>query len=130
MNTDPIADMLTRIRNAIGVGKTTLNLPHSKIKYKIAKLLQEQGFIDSVKEEEVAGFKRIIIKINEPETNPRINSIKRISKPGRRLYAGYNELPRVKSGRGIIIVSTSKGIITDREARKLKVGGELICEVY
>ena len=130
MNTDPIADMLTRIRNAISVGKTSINLPHSKIKFKIAKLLEEQKFIDNVKEEEIAGFKRIVIQINKPESNPRINHIKRISKPGRRMYAGYNEIPRVKSGRGVVIVSTSKGIITDSEARKLKVGGELICEVY
>ncbi|HEX9679056.1 MAG TPA: 30S ribosomal protein S8 [Candidatus Saccharimonadales bacterium] len=130
MNTDPIADMLSRIRNAIAVNQTTINLPYSKIKERVAQLLKDQGYIEGAKEEEIAGFKRLSITINQTGSNPKISHIKRLSKPGRRLYSSVDKLPRSLNGRGIVIVSTSQGLMTDNDARKLKVGGELICEVY
>lgn len=128
--TDPIADMLTRIRNAIAVNHGSVNMPHSNLKQQIANLLMEQGFIDEVKSENVAGFKRLILVINQSGTNPRISRLKRLSKPGRRLYTNADKLPRSLGGRGIVIVSTSRGLMTDAAARKQRVGGELICEVY
>jgi len=128
--TDPIADMLTRIRNAIAVNKTSVNMPHSKLKQQVANLLQQQGFIDEVKVEDVAGFKRLVLTINRTGSNPRISALKRLSKPGRRLYSDADKLPRSLNGRGIVIVSTSRGLMTDAAARRERVGGELICEVY
>lgn len=130
VTTDPIADMLTRIRNALAVNKTSVNLPHSKIKEGVAQLLADQGFIDSCSVEEVAGFKRLLLNLNKPGSAPRINHVKRISTPGRRLYSRVEDLPRSLGGRGIVIVSTSRGLMTDNQARAAKVGGELICEVY
>jgi small subunit ribosomal protein S8 len=130
VSTDPIADMLTRIRNAIAVHKTTVNVPHSNLKLRVATLLKEQNFVDNVDVEEVAGFKRIRIDLNEIGTNPRISHIQKVSKPGRRLYSKVDEIPKVLGGRGVLVVSTSKGVMTDNQARDARVGGELICEVY
>lgn len=130
VSTDPIADMLTRIRNALAVHKETVNLPHSNMKERVADVLQKQGFISSYKVEEVAGFKRLSLTLSEPGTNPRISHVKRISTPGRRLYKGAHDIPRTLGGRGIVIVSTSQGLMTDEEARRANIGGELICEVY
>lgn len=129
-STDPIADMLSRIRNAIMVRKNTVNVPYSKIKEQIARLLVESGYIDKVVQQEVAGFKRLSITINQPGTNPRITKIERVSKPGRRLYSSVDDIPKVMNGRGIIIVSTSKGLMTGDNAKSSRVGGELICRVF
>lgn len=128
--TDPIADMLTRIRNAILVRKNEVNLPHSKIKESVARLLKDSNFIDDVKVGDAPVGKSLVIKINDEDSNARITEIVRLSKPGRRLYVNAREIPTVKRGRGVVIVSTSKGIMTGDEAKAEKVGGELICKVY
>lgn len=128
--TDPIADMLTRIRNAIAVRKTEVSLPHSNVKEAVAKLLKDSGFIDGVAVEKAAVGKTMTITINAEGTNARITEITRISKPGRREYAGSDKIPTVKRGRGLVIVSTSKGLLSGAEAKKQGVGGELICKVY
>ncbi len=128
--TDPIADMLARIRNAIAVNKATINLPHSKIKESVAKLLKDSGFIVGVKVEPAEVGKQLVIDIINPGNNAKITEIKRLSTPGRRHYVGSDKIPVVKRGRGLVIVSTSKGLMTGNDAKKQKVGGELICKVY
>ena len=128
--TDPIADMLARIRNAIAVGKTEVSLPHSNIKESVAKLLKANGFIDDVSSEKSDVGKMLKITINSPDQNARITEIVRLSRPGRRQYAGTADIPKVKQGRGIVIVSTSQGVMTGSQAISKKVGGELICKVY
>lgn len=128
--TDPIADMLTRIRNAIAVRKTEVSLPHSNVKEAVAKLLKDSGFIDSVAVEKATVGKTLTITINAEGTNARITEITRLSKPGRREYAGSDKIPTVKRGRGLVIVSTSKGLLSGAEAKKQGIGGELICKVY
>ncbi|HEX5456319.1 MAG TPA: 30S ribosomal protein S8 [Candidatus Saccharimonadales bacterium] len=130
VSTDPISDMLTRLRNAIAVGKNEVSLPHSRVKQSVASLLQKSGFIDGVKVDGEGIDKKIVIAINPDKENARITEITRLSRPGRRLYAKAKDIPRVKQGRGIVILSTSKGVMTGDEARKAKVGGELICKVY
>jgi small subunit ribosomal protein S8 len=129
-STDPIADMLSRIRNAIRVNKNEVNLPYSKMKENLAKELKRAGFIDNVKTDSSTDFKRLLITINVPGTNPKINQIERVSKPGRRMYSKADDIPKVMNGRGVLIVSTSSGLMTDEAARKKRVGGELICKVY
>lgn len=128
--TDPIADMLSRIRNAIAVNKHEIRLPHSKVKESVARLLAENSYIDNVAVEDASVGKTLVLGINQPHTNARITEIVRISTPGRRNYAGADAIPIVKRGRGIVIVSTSKGLMTGTEAKKQRVGGELICKVY
>ncbi|MEI6755431.1 MAG: 30S ribosomal protein S8 [bacterium] len=128
--TDPIADMLTRIRNAILVNKTEVSMPHSNIKEAVAKLLKDNNFIDGVKVAKADVGKTLTITINSISSNARITEISRLSKPGRRQYVNASEIPVVKRGRGIIIISTSKGVMTGQEAKKAGVGGELICKVY
>jgi small subunit ribosomal protein S8 len=129
-STDPIADMLTRIRNAINVGNNTIELPHSKIKETVAKELVEAGYLVSVEIKESKPRNTLVVTINEPGTNSSITEIERVSKPGRRVYAGVSDIPKVKSGRGIVLVSTSKGVMTGQKALKERLGGELICKVY
>ena len=129
-STDPIADMLTRIRNAIGVRKHEIVLPHSNVKEAVAKILKDNGFIDAVRVTDASIGKDLHIVINSEGTNARITEISRVSTPGRRNFAKSKEIPTVKSGRGIIVVSTSKGMMTGTEAKKQGVGGELICKVY
>lgn len=128
--TDPIADMLTRIRNAINVRKNEISLPHSNIKENVARSLQANGFLDSVSVTELSVGKQLHIVINAEDENARITEIKRISKPGRRTYSNAKEMPTVKRGRGIVIVSTSKGLMTGKEAKAAGLGGELIASVY
>lgn len=128
--TDPIADMLTRIRNAVLVRKHEVVMPHSKVKESIAKLLKENNYIDAVKVEKADVGKSLVITINDEDSNARITEIERVSKPGRRNYSKANNLPVLKRGRGIFVVSTSKGMMTDAKARELGVGGEVICKVY
>lgn len=130
VSTDPISDMLTRLRNAIAVGKNEVSLPHSRVKQSVASLLQKSGFIDDVKVDGEGIDKKIVITINTAKENARITEITRLSRPGRRLYAKAKDIPKVKQGRGIVILSTSKGMMTGDEAKKAKVGGELICKVY
>lgn len=130
VSTDPIADMLTRIRNAINVNKREVTLPHSKVKEAVATLLKDSGFVTDVKVTDATIGKTLAITINGEHENARITEIVRLSKPGRRYYAGADEIPVVKRGRGVVIVSTSKGMMTGQEAKKQGVGGELICKVY
>ncbi len=130
VSTDPISDMLTRVRNAIAVRKTEVKAPYSKIKHSVADLLKANNFIDSVSVEGEGVSKSIVIGINTAGTNARITEIQRISRPGRRLYASADKIPTVKQGRGIVILSTSKGLMTGGDAKKNRLGGELICKVY
>jgi len=130
--TDPIADYLTRIRNAIMAKHKVVDIPASNLKQDITKILYEKGYILNYKYEEdkLQGIIRIALKYH-PETKiPAIKSMKRISKPGLRKYTGADKLPRVLNGLGIAILSTSQGVMTDKEARKLKVGGEVLCYVH
>ena len=130
VSTDPIADMLTRIRNAIGVRKREVSMPHSNVKEAVAQLLKQSGFVADVT---VAGdkiAKTLVITINGEHENARITEITRLSKPGRRYYASADDIPVVKRGRGVVIVSTSKGMMTGRDAKAAGIGGELICKVY
>ena len=128
--TDPISDMLTRIRNAILVQKSEVSLPHSKIKEAVARSLQANGFLDSVNVTDLSIGKQLHIVINRENENARITEIRRISKPGRRAYSNAKEIPIIKRGRGIIIVSTSKGLMTGAEAKAAGLGGELIASIY
>ncbi|HUB93853.1 MAG TPA: 30S ribosomal protein S8 [Verrucomicrobiae bacterium] len=128
--TDPIADMLTRIRNAIRVQKNEVSLPHSSIKEAVARSLQANGFVESVTVTELSIGKQLHIVINSQDENARITEIRRLSKPGRRVYSNAKEMPTVKRGRGIVIVSTSKGLMTGSEAKQAGLGGELIASVY
>ncbi len=127
MNTDPIADLLTRIRNASKARHETTNVSHSKIKENILKILKNKGFIADFSVETEGKFKVLEIDLKEELSN--IN-IKRVSKPGQRIYMKRDELKPVKSGIGISIISTSKGLMTNSEARRQNLGGELICEIY
>lgn len=130
VTTDPIADMLSRIRNAIAVRKTVVTMPHSKVKESVAALLKNNNFVDDVAVLGDGIEKTLSIVIHSQEANARITEIKRISKPGRREYAKSEKIPVVKRGRGIVIISTSRGMMTGAEAKKAGVGGELICSVY
>lgn len=129
-STDPISDMLTRIRNAIMVRRHEVVLPHSKVKQSVAQLLADNNFIDSVEVVDESLPKLLKLTVNPENTNARITEIARLSKPGRRLYVSADEIPTVKRGRGMVIVSTSRGVMTGAEAKKQRVGGELICKVY
>lgn len=129
-STDPIADMFTRIRNAIAVRKTEVNLPHSNIKESVARLLKESNFVDAVSVSDAPVGKTLTVKINDPNGNARITEIVRLSKPGRRHYVTARDIPKVRNGRGLVIISTSKGLMTGDRARTEHIGGELICKVY
>jgi small subunit ribosomal protein S8 len=130
MFTDPIADMLTRIRNASAAKKSELVLPYSKFKASLATLLLAEGFISGMNE--LAGEMKML-QINlkyDTAGEPVIAGIKRVSKPGQRIYLGSERLPRTNSGFGVTVVSTSKGLLTDKQARKEKVGGEVVCQIW
>ncbi len=130
VSTDPIADMLTRIRNAANVGKHEVRMPHSKIKETIARELVKNNYLKKVVIEKGTPRSEIVITINAEGSNVRFTEIKRMSTPGRRMYVGAKEIPRVKSGRGILLISTSKGVMSSFEAAKQRLGGEVICKVY
>lgn len=130
ITTDPIADMLSRIRNAIAVNAETVSLPHSNIKEKVAEILADNGFIAKVQEGEEAGRKQLVITINSDDQPARITEISRLSRPGRRMYVKAGAVPTVRRGRGLVVISTSSGIMTGAEAKAKNLGGELICEVY
>ena len=129
-STDPIADLLTRIRNAVMVGKTEIRVPTSKIKHTVATELKKAGYLTSVAVEAAKPRDILVVTINEPGANSTINEITRLSKPGRRVYVSASDIPKVKSGRGIVLVSTSKGVITGQDAIKQRLGGELLLKVY
>jgi small subunit ribosomal protein S8 len=129
-STDPIADLLTRIRNATMVGKTEVRVPTSKLKKVVAEQLKANKYLVDVKVEAGKPRDTLVITINKPGENSVINEITRLSKPGRRVYVKSDEIPKVKSGRGLVLISTSKGVITGREAVKQKLGGELLLKVY
>lgn len=128
---DPVADMLTKIRNASVAGHNNVDVPVSKLKLEIAKILQAEGYIESFKDLSTEGSKtiRVTLKYDSDEHSV-IHGIERISTPGRRIYSGYKNLPRVFNGYGTLIVSTSKGVTTGKLADESKVGGELICKVW
>ncbi len=132
ITTDPIADFLTRIRNAIKARHRVVEIPASNIKKAITQVLYDKGFIQSYKFEETGpqGVIKIALKYNPVTKQSAIVELKRVSKPGLRKYSGTTEIPRVLNGLGVAILSTSKGVMTDKEARSLKVGGELLCYVY
>lgn len=134
MVSDPIADMLTRIRNALLAGKSEVNIPRSKIKVEIARILKEEGYVEDYNIGEETPVPMITIKLKyygaRRTRRPVITNLARISKPGRRVYRGRTELPRVLSGTGIAIMTTPKGVMTAAQARRERVGGEILCYVW
>jgi len=132
---DPIADMLTRIRNAGQRGHQELRLPSSKIKEQIARILVEEGYVESYEVEERESFPelRVVLKYQQLGTRERrlaIGGLRRVSRPARRVYAGADEIPNTRAGLGVCVVSTSQGLMTGREARRRNLGGEIVCEIW
>jgi len=132
MYTDPIADYLTRIRNAQAAGHKVVEIPTSKLKFEITKILMDMGYILNYKVDEdvVQGVLKIALKYHPKTKKPAITKIQRVSKPGLRKYSGSDDLPRILNGLGVSVISTSRGLMTDKEARKENVGGEVLCYVY
>jgi small subunit ribosomal protein S8 len=128
--TDPIADMLTRIRNAIMASRKLVVMPHSKIKEAIAKILKDNGFIVDYRVETSGIFKSLVVTVQPSDGEPAITALQRVSKPGRRVYTSAGDIPLVLGGRGMVIVSTSGGVMSGRDARTKGLGGELICKVW
>ena len=127
MITDPISDMLTRIRNAAMAKKTEVALPYSRVKFDILKILEREGFIADVSQ---SGPRELKLKVCYDNSEPVMRAVKRVSRPGQRIYAAYKDLPVVLSDTGLAIISTSQGIMTNKDARKRHLGGEVICEIY
>ena len=128
---DPIADMLTRIRNAQQVGISNITMPASELKLAIARVLEEEGYIEGHSVDQIEGVKsNLAIKLRYRDGQPVIEEISRISRPGLRQYKNKNNIPQIKGGLGVVILSTNKGVMTDRAARAAGVGGELICSVF
>lgn len=127
---DPLADMLTRIRNAQMAGKTAVKMPSSKLKVSVAKVLEDEGYVAGSRVEEQGGKTELTVDLKYHQGKPVIAEISRVSRPGLRAYAGKDELPSVRAGLGIAIVSTSHGVMTDRAARAAGVGGEVLCTVF
>ncbi len=127
---DPISQMLTSIRNALAVKKATVEVPFSKLKYEIAKILEKQGFVTKVSKKGKKPLKTLEITLKYKDKAPSILGLKRISKSGQRIYVDSISIKKVKGGEGIAIISTSKGLMTNQEARKQKLGGEIICEIW
>ncbi len=123
---DPIADMLNRIRNGQAVSKETVDFPFSNLNYEIAKVLEKAGFIGKIEKQK----KNLEITLKYEDKKPFISGLKRISKSGQRIYAPFKEIKKVKGGYGVAVVSTSKGLMTDKEAIKQKLGGEIICKIW
>ena len=131
MMTDPISDMLTRIRNAGMARHTQTVCPSSKLKLAIAKVLEEEGFLGEVRVEPRDGHPLLVMTVRYDEAGrPLIDGIKRVSKPGRRVYVSARDVPKIRNGLGISVISTSKGILSDRSARESSMGGEVVCEVW
>ena len=132
MMTDPISDMLTRLRNASATGKPEIVFPYSKLKLTVAKILEQEGYVGIVQRVNAkpGAFEEVKIVLKyRPDRESVIHAIKRISTPGRRMYMGYREMKN-PSGRGVVIISTPQGLMTSKEARQRKLGGEIICEIY
>jgi small subunit ribosomal protein S8 len=129
-STDAIADVITRIRNAIMVGKNEIRAPHSKLKQAVLEQLKKTGYINNVEVEAAKPRDILHVTINKPGEKSVITEISRMSTPGKRVYVGADEIPKIKSGRGIVLISTSKGVITGGEAKKQRLGGELLIKVY
>ena len=129
-STDPIADLLTRIRNAAMVGKLEIRVPTSKLKKVVAEQLVKNKYLADVKQEEGKPRGTLVVTLAKDGENCPITEITRVSKPGRRVYVAASEIPKVKSGRGLVLISTSKGVMTGYEAMKNKLGGELLLKVY
>ena len=129
-STDQIADLITRIRNAVLVGKNEILVPTSKLKTKVVEVLAKNGYVASYEITEGTPRGMLHVVINEPGAVAKINEINKVSKPGRRVYSSADDLPTVKSGRGMIIVSTSKGLMAGREAKKNRLGGEILVKVW
>lgn len=129
-STDQVADLITRIRNAILVGKTEVRVPTSKLKLAVAEGLKKAGFIADVEVEDAKPRGILHVTINKEGEVAKINEISKVSKPGRRVYAAADEIPKVKSGRGMVLISTSKGIMSGEEARKNRLGGEILVKVF
>jgi small subunit ribosomal protein S8 len=129
--TDPLADMLARIRNAGRAGHDKVDIPASRMKIALARIFKEEGFIKNYKviKDNRQGILRVYLRYDD-EQKPLIQRIERVSRPGLRVYVGHEELPKVQGGLGVAVISTSKGVITDRQARKLKVGGEVLCQIW
>lgn len=127
---DPIADMLTRIRNAQAVSKETVVIPFSGLKYQIAKILGKEKFVGPIKRSGRGTRRAILIELKYRDRVPVIAGLKRVSKPGQRIYRSRQNIRLIRGGHGIAIISTSKGLMSDKEARKQKLGGEVICEVW
>jgi len=135
MMTDPISDMLSRIRNGALARHDRVEMPHSTLKYAVANVLKSEGFIDDVKQSEGDGPKTLTLVLRygrslRNEKDSAIDGVRRVSAPGRRVYVRFDRIPRVRSGMGISILSTSRGVMADRTAREQRVGGELLCEVW
>lgn len=130
MVNDPISDLLIRIMNAQKVGHQIVKIPYSRMKFDLAKILEQEKFIEDVRKDGKEPKQYILINLKYEEGLPVIRSMKRISKPGQRIYIKKNEFKPVKKGYGIIIISTSSGLMTDKEAKKRKIGGEILCEVW
>ncbi len=128
--TDPIADMIIRIKNALLVRHSEVVVPHSKLKEAVARLLLENNYLEAVDIKQGMPQADLVLKLKYVGKLPAITDVKRISKPGRRLYAPADKLPQALGGYGITIISTSKGIVTDSQARKLNVGGEIMCQIW
>ena len=128
--TDPLGDLLTRIRNGQQARKDSVLTPASKLRTRVLDVLQREGYIRGYSEEVLAGQKGLRIELKYFEGQPAIQHVARVSKPGRRVYSGATELPRVRNGLGIVIVSTPKGVLSDAEAREQNVGGEVLCQVF
>ncbi len=126
---DPIADMLTRIRNAQGVNKATVSMPSSKLKTAIASVLKDEGYIEDFSVQDVDGKPQLNISLKYYAGRPVIETISRVSRPGLRIYRGSQDIPKVMNGLGVTIMSTSKGVMTDRKAQAAGVGGEVLCVV-
>ena len=131
MVSDPISDLLTRIRNAVMVSKSNIEIPHSKFKFQLTSLLKDEGYVSDVKITGEGTKKLINIELKYSEDGASvISGMNRLSKPGNRVYSSFDKLPRNNGGLGTVVVSTSRGLLSDSEARKRKLGGELICEVW
>ena len=133
MHTDPVADLLTRIRNGCRARKPRVDVPRSRLKLQIAGILKQEGYIEDFREvfpkDDVQGLIEVKLKYDR-DSDPVITDIQRVSKPGLRRYLGWQEIPKVRNGLGIMILTTSKGLLTDRDARKAQIGGEALCAVW
>jgi len=127
---DPITDFLNRIRNAQAVKQLQASIPFSNLKYEIAKILEKEGFVSKIEKKGKKIKKIIVITLKYDNKTPALSGLRRISKPGQKIYLPYKKIKKIKSGYKTVIISTSKGLITDKEARKQKLGGEIVCEIW